>query len=143
LDNNETRRGKTIFTQVLKQLKPFDYKNLIKKDLTENQRPFRTYFISEGGVDDGGLMRETFAEICKELVTDSLPVLAPTANRSAGVGELRDCFVLNPNCGKGLYAEEEQEMLYFLGVLIGYAILSLQVMLIPMHPIFWKKVVGY
>ena len=69
-------------------------------------------------------MRETFAEICKELVTDSLPVLIPTGNRAGGVGKQRDCFVLNPNCGKGLYAAEEQEMLYFFGVLIGYAILS-------------------
>ena len=56
---------------------------------------------------------------------------------------MRDCYVLNPNCGKGEYAKEEQEMLYFFGVLIGYAILSTQVMELPMHPIFWKKVVGY
>jgi hypothetical protein len=56
---------------------------------------------------------------------------------------MRDCYLLNSNCGQGEYAKEEQEMLYFFGILIGYAILSTQVMELPMHPTFWKKVVNY
>lgn len=77
-----------------------------------------------------------------ELETSSLPVFIPTENRRANHGEMRNCFVLNPNCGKGEWAAQELEMLYFLGILIGYGLISTNPFSVNLHPIFWKQVVG-
>jgi len=49
---------------------------------------------------------------------------------------------LNHNCGKGQYAKQELEMLYFFGVLIGYGIRSTNPLPLYLHPTFWKQVVG-
>lgn len=117
------------------------YKNFIKKGL--NDRAFRVYFRGEGSIDDGGPLRETFDFVCVELQTSSLPVLIPTANKASSHGEMQHLYYLNHNCGKGTYANEEMEMLYFFGILIGYGILSTNPLPLYIHPIFWKQVVGF
>ena len=105
IDHNETSEGQTIFTQTLKQFKTNDYKHMIKKDLSYNDRPFKAYFVGESSIDDGGPLRETFDFMLRELQSISLPVLIPTSNNVSKTGEMRDCWTLNPSCGTGTYAE--------------------------------------
>jgi len=50
--------------------------------------------------------------------------------------------MLNHNCGKGHYAKEENEMLYFFGVLIGFGILSTNPLFLSLSLTFWKQVVS-
>merc|ERR1719272_1428669 len=56
---------------------------------------------------------------------------------------MRHCFMLNHNCGKGHYAKEENEMLYFFGVLVGFGILSTNPLFLSLSPTFWKQVVSH
>jgi hypothetical protein len=142
VDHNETADGQTIFTQTLVQFKKLDYRHMKKKDLDRNDRPFKAYFVGESSIDDGGPLRETFDFMIGELQSASLPVLVPTSNNTAKMGEMQDCWILNPTCGTGKYAEKEKEMLYFFGVIIGYCILSTNPVSLTMHPSFWKNVIG-
>jgi len=71
-----------------------------------------------------------------------LPVLVPTVNNSTQHGEMQNCYTLNHHCGKGQYAKQEMEMLYFFGVLIGYGILSTNPLPLYLHSTFWKQVTG-
>lgn len=139
VDRNIGGQGETIFTMMLKQTS--NHVCFRKKGL--NDRPIRANFLHEGSIDDGGPMRECFDFACKELESGSLPILIPTENRKANHGEMRHCYVLNHECGKGQYAKNEMEMLYFFGCLIGYGILSTNPLPLYLHPIFWKQVVGH
>jgi hypothetical protein len=121
-------------------MKSGSWKNFRKKGL--NDRAFRSNFLHEGSIDDGGPLRETYDFVCVELQTSSLPVLIPTENRRNNHGEMRHCYLLNHNCGRGEFASQEMEMLYFFGILIGYGILSTNPLPLYLHPIFWKQVVG-
>lgn len=76
-----------------------DYKNFQKSGL--NERAFKAHFRGEGSIDDGGPLRESYDFACVELQTSSLPLLIPTENKRAEHGEMRHCFILNHNCGKG------------------------------------------
>jgi hypothetical protein len=140
VDHNETADGQTIYTQMLIQMKRGHYKNFIKKGI--NERCLRVYFGGESSIDDGGPLREVLEFVCMELQTSSLPVLIPTPNRQSGHGEMRHCFLLSHMCGMGQYAKEENEMLYFFGVLIGFGILSTNPLFLSMSPTFWKQVVS-
>jgi hypothetical protein len=106
-----------------------------------HERPFKVFFSGEGSIDDGGPLRETFDFFCVELQTASLPILIPTENRRGDVGEMRERFILNPDCGKGEYSTQELDMLFYFGVLIGFAMRTTNPMPLNLHPLFWKQVV--
>jgi hypothetical protein len=79
------------------------YKNFLKTGL--NERAFKAYFRGEGSIDDGGPLRESYDFACVELQTSTLPLLIPTSNNKNAHGEMRHCYILNHNCGKGQYAK--------------------------------------
>jgi len=49
---------------------------------------------------------------------------------------------LNHECGNGVHARGENEMLYFFGVLVGFGILSTNPLFLSLSPTFWKQVVS-
>ena len=70
-----------------------------KKDM--DRRAFEANFLHEGSIDDGGPYRESFDFVCMELSSAVLPLLIPTENKKQNHGDMRECLILNPSCGKG------------------------------------------
>jgi hypothetical protein len=62
---------------------------------------YHTQFAGERSDDWGGPFRDTLVNMCDELMANCLPVLIPTNNHKGDVGDLRHCYVLNHDCGKG------------------------------------------
>ena len=99
---------------------------------------WKTMFAGEGGHDVGGLYRETWTYICKELMSPTLPLLKPPPNLAAVYGQNRDSWVLNPDAT----SIEQIQMFEFLGKLMGIAARSEGYMDININPMVWKLIVG-
>ena len=65
---------------------------------TANQ-PYRVQFAGEGGIDAGGLFRDSLAQVCTELQSPHLPLLLPCPNARHGVGVVRP-WLLWSQCGR-------------------------------------------
>jgi len=75
----------------------------------------------------------------RELCSSVLPVLTVSENQRHEHGELRECWVMNHENGK---TEAELDQIYKFGLIIGFAIRSMQAWNMDLHPIMWKQIVG-
>ena len=100
----------------------------------------------EGGMDAGGLFRESFREICAELQPAAaspppgggLGLLVKSPNQRVGAGPGQDRWILNPRRASA----EDLSMLRFLGAAIGASLrhgLSLELDLAGLE---WRRLLG-
>lgn len=76
--------------------------------------------------------------MCKELESESLPLLIRSANNKNNHGQFRECWI--PNCSSR--SPTQLEMFKFLGAMIGWSIRSTSTLHLDLPPIFWKKIIG-
>ena len=90
---------KTLFGQILTALDIETNNGKILscfKQNTPKSQSFSLTFAGEGGIDAGGLFRDAFVDIAKELMSVSLPLLVKTPNNKNDFGNNRESFMLNP-----------------------------------------------
>ena len=105
--------------------------------LRRSEQLYNTIFLGEYSQDVGGPYRESFAQYCAELQSDSLPLLVRTPNGRQSSGQNREMWVLNP----GATALTHMEMFSFLGKLMGIAIRGKEYLALNIAPIIWKLLV--
>lgn len=95
-------------------------------------------FQGEGGIDAGGLFRDSLREICAELQSEgSLKLLIPFPNqRRMGTGQSR--WILNSS----LSDAQHLEMYRFLGTLLGASLLWEASVELDFPGLFWKQLIG-
>lgn len=103
-----------------------------------DKKAFNVKFLSEGGIDDGGLFRDAIVNIATELQSHILPLLMKTPNNRNDHGNGRECFILNGSSRSPTHLK----MLKYLGAMIGFNILSKSPLPINMAPFFWKQITG-
>lgn len=95
-------------------------------------------FEGEGGIDQGGLFRESLMEMSKELHSDAAPLFIECPNKRRSMGSNMDKWVPNPACT----SRQEMQMYRFLGAVMGGVIRTKNVLALDLPPIFWKQVLG-
>ena len=103
-----------------------------------SKRLWTVVFAGEGADDVGGPYRESIADICDELMSESLPLFVPSPNQSVNHGESRDRFVCNSSFGSA-YA---LSMFFFLGKIIGGCLRSGEPLALYLPSAVWKRLVG-
>ena len=76
--------------------------------------------------------------MCRELTTESLPILIRSANNKNNHGQYRECFIPNPSSR----SPTQLEMFRFFGAMIGWSIRSTSSLHLDLPPIFWKKILN-
>ena len=76
--------------------------------------------------------------ISRELCSSVLPVLIPTENQRHEHGSMRECFVLNHEAN----TKAELKQIHHTGLIIGFAIRSMQTWNMALHSSIWKAIVG-
>ena len=95
--------------------------------------------MGEGVDDAGGGYSESISEMCEELVNGKTStLLIGTPNGRAERGDNRDTFLLHPRATD----DRSQELLEFLGVLMGIAVRTSSPISLPMAPLFWRQLTG-
>eukprot|EP00771_Trimastix_marina_P002473 gnl/Trimastix_PCT/3602.p1 GENE.gnl/Trimastix_PCT/3602~~gnl/Trimastix_PCT/3602.p1 ORF type:complete len:1627 (+),score=625.31 gnl/Trimastix_PCT/3602:442-4881(+) len=142
----------TLFFQMMTELMP---KVGELRRQSDDNRAFVIDFRGEGSTDAGGPYREAISDICAELqsrtspTAPGLPVLIPTPNHVHNSGECRDAFVLDPETGltHGRTASPEAftrhlALTRFLGVMMGVAMRTDNLLNLTMPSYVWKQLVG-
>lgn len=124
--------------QVMRVLKKDDPKFTAWRKNGLNSAVWRANFLHEGSIDAGGPYRECHEQMCTEVLSGALPLLIPTENQIHGVGEMRECFILNHNS----ISEKELEQFFMMGLWIGNAIRQGAPLNLTLHPTVWKRLVG-
>ena len=125
--------NETIFGQLFQ-----NYKNVAGDHfvLEKNDRLFHTELLGEGAIDAGGPYHETISFMCIELQSDYINLFIKTANNKYNIGELRDKFIVNPDCNKIIH----QKAYEFIGKMMAMSISSGEVLNLNLHPIIWKSI---
>ena len=127
---------KSVFGQLWQQLK--NRVELFKKHPKDNKFPFNVTFKNEGGIDAGGLFRETLDQLCDELQSGCLPLLIPTPNNRSAFGEYREKWTVNSSANN----ETNFEMYKFMGALIGMSFRLGHLLPLNLSSLFWKRLTG-
>ena len=98
-------------------------------------RAFVINFKGENSRDGGGPYREAMSNICQELQSSSLSILAPIANSKSNHGDNRECWMINSG------SESDPELFKFFGMFIGFAIRASQSFPLDLAPVFWKSLI--
>ena len=127
---------RSLFGQLWRLLK--DKVGQFRKRLKKDKFPFKAKFKGEGGIDAGGLFRETIDQICEELQSASLPLLVPTPNNKTAYGEYREKWTISPSASQ----PHHLEMLEFFGALLGMSFRLGHLLPLNMASTFWKQLMG-
>lgn len=100
----------------------------------------------EGGMDAGGLFRESLREMCAELQPTAatpppgggLGLLVPSPNHRAGAGLGRDRWILNPRRASA----EDLAMLQFLGAVLGASLRHGLALELDLAGLEWRRILG-
>lgn len=121
-----------VFSQAARQAA--EWKNRVWRS---KSTPFRVRYKDEPGQDSGGVYRDFLDTVAEELMSPQLPVLLPTANQVADVGEHRESFLLN--CGLDVCTGAPgRRMLHFLGQLMGICLRRGDVLPLCLSQAVWK-----
>lgn len=129
----DTHATYTLFGQVFQQVNKIE-----PAKLRNNKQPLNMLFRGEYGDDVGGLFRETYTEISKEIESSVLPLFVLSPNGRNETGKNRDVFVPNPTSTTPICIE----MYEFLGKLMGIAIRAQTPLMVNLADLFWKRLVG-
>ena len=126
---------KSLFGQLYKILK--DKVDQFKKKPKSGKFPFKVKFKSEGGVDAGGLFRETLDHVSGELQSQCLPLLIPTPNNKTSMGEEREKWTINPSSTQPMHLQ----LYEFFGNILGMSIRLMHLLPLNLPSSFWKQVI--
>lgn len=129
----DTHATFTLFGQVFQQVN-----KVSPAKLRNSKQPLNVTFRGEYGDDVGGLFRETYTEISKEIESPLLPLFVLSPNGRNETGKNRDVFVPNPTSTTPICIE----MYEFLGKLMGIAIRAQTPLMVNLADLFWKRLVG-
>ncbi|RNF17898.1 putative ubiquitin-protein ligase [Trypanosoma conorhini] len=104
-----------------------------------NKRLWGVVFLGEGSEDVGGPFREHIGEMCRELMSTSLPLFVPTANNVHNTGNCRDAFVPAASA----VGTAELTAFVFIGQLMGGAMRNNEPLGLFFPPIVWKFLCFY
>jgi len=121
-----------VFSQAFRQIHPLPPRRLRRKGQLYN-----TIFMGEHSNDAGGPYSESFAMMCLELQSSSLPLFIRTRNGVGNIGQNKEKWVFNPAAKSSLH----MEMFSFLGKLMGTAIRSKEYLGLNIPSIIWKLLV--
>lgn len=99
---------------------------------------FVSHMKGEVSYDCGGPCRDIISNMCEELMTDTLPLLIPTANNVANVEYDIDCWRLNP---KATEPHVLQKLIFF-GYFLGWSLNTFGCLGIDLPLTFWERVCG-
>lgn len=99
-----------------------------------------TRLEGEGGVDHGGLYRESLREICAELQAQEglLKILLPCPNQRMAMGSCQDKWLPNPLLSSSVH----MRMLRFIGKLLGVSLRTEACIELDFPSLVWKQFVG-
>jgi len=109
--------------------------------LRKGERMLKVHFSDEAGIDAGGLYRELFTEISKELMRPELGFFTHSPNSKSNIGQFRDTLVPSPLPRDRSARLSHKEYLRFLGKLMGAALLSRTFLQLKLAPVVWKQMV--
>ena len=127
----DTFLNKTIFGQLFHSLGDLTAKKFLKD---EGKKLFKVDLGEEEAIDQGGPYSEILSDICDELQSDYINLFVKTPNNKNNEGELRDRYIINPNCNKII----EKKAFKYIGKLMALAISSGETLNFNFHPIIWK-----
>lgn len=125
-----------VFAQAARQAAEWPNKVLRSK-----APPFRVRYKDEPGQDSGGVYRDFLDTIAEELMSPQLPLLVPSPNHAADVGEHRDCFLVSPSLDVSS-GSPGRRMLHFLGQLMGVCLRRGDVLPLCLSQAVWKGLLG-
>jgi len=102
------------------------------------KEPFSTKFFQERAYDAGGPMRDVISDLCNELMSETLPLLRPTANNQSNLEPETECFQLNERTKESLNLLKYS----FLGYLMGWSLLSFGSLNLDLPSAFWARLAG-
>ncbi|KFH16655.1 HECT-domain (ubiquitin-transferase) domain-containing protein [Toxoplasma gondii MAS] len=122
----------TVFGQLYRQLS-----DVSPKRLRSHGRAWYVVYDGEGGIDAGGIYRDSLAHIAQELQSPFSPLFMPCSN-SRGFGDNQDRWVPSPRC----VSPSHLSMFRFLGRLMGVAVRGRLCLDLNLSGALWKPVVG-
>ena len=127
--------NETIFGQLFHSLGDLNGKKFLKE---KGKKLFKVNLKGEGAIDAGGPYSEVISDICDDLQSDYIELFIKTPNNKYNVGELRDRYIINPNCDNITYKKAYE----FIGKMMALAISSGETLNFNLHPIFWKSLLN-
>ena len=124
--------NETVFGQLFQIFKDINGKEFLKD---KGQKLFRVNLGAEGGIDEGGPYREILSDICNDLQSDYIELFIKTPNNKNDIGELRDKYIINPDCDN----INHKKAFEFIGKLMGLSISSEDALNFNLHPLIWKS----
>ena len=122
----------TIFGQLFQVYKDTDGKGFLKE---KGERLFTVKLGEERAIDQGGPYREIISDMCDDLQSDYIELFIKTPNNKSDNGDLRDKYIINPNCNNINYNKAFE----FIGKMMVLSISSGETFNLNLHPIFWKS----
>ena len=131
--------SETIFGQLFQSLEDLSGKKFLKEKGKKNKKVkklFKVDFENEDVIDEGGPYSEILSDICDDLQSDYIELFIKTPNNKSENGELRDRYIINPNCSNNIIYKKA---LIFIGKLLALAISTGETLNLNFHPIIWKS----
>lgn len=124
--------SKSVFGQLYQQL------HFLKPSaLRGSGQLWSVEYLGEGGMDAGGLFRDSISHACADLQSPYVPLFIPCPN-SKGFGDNQEKFVPNPSSNSSLHLS----MFAFVGKLMGISIRGKHLLNLDFPSIVWKPLVG-
>ena len=124
--------NETVFGQLFQIFKDTTGKEFLRE---KGRNLFKVNLGVEGGIDAGGPYREILSDICNDLHSDYIELFIKTPNNKNDIGELRDKYIVNPDCENIIHKKTFE----FIGKLMGLSISSEDALNFNLHPIIWKS----
>ncbi len=161
VSNPSERLKQSIFGQLHREMRGWPASAFrrahVGKGHGGQRRAFKVKFLGEGVDDYGGPYRAVFEQVADELQKDDLtlkpgqpventcllPLLVPTPNRAASVGQGQEKFLLAPSpVGDAIFSGGViEEFACFLGKLLGAAVRHGLQMRLNLTPLVWNPLV--
>ena len=141
--DGDTTVDQTYFGQCFAQIHPVSTERLLMRDqawVMELDRAFQSSNTWGGdAIDNGGPYRDSFDCMCRDLMSDRVPLFTRTRNNVSNIGyDRRNAWMPNP----GARDERSLEMFRFVGKLIGVAARTTEFLPLSLAPLVWAKLVG-
>ena len=124
--------SETIFGQLFHSLGDLSGNEFLRE---KGAKMFRVKLKDERAIDVGGPYSEILSDICDDLQSDYVDLFIKTPNNKYDNGELRDRYIINPNCNN----INHKKAFEFIGKLMILAISSGETLNLNLHPIIWKS----
>lgn len=124
---------KTVFVQVMRTMSP-----ICRMSSSLPMVPFSVNFVGEEGYDAGGLLRETWTEMCLEIMSSALPLFIPCPNFRANVGSNRSKWIVRSSST----SPSHLQLFEWLGTFLAMAWRARERLNLDLSHSFWKQLVG-